>query len=280
MPDASSLLFTALIQGITEFLPVSSSGHLILLPVLSGYADQGQFIDVAAHIGTLAAVMIYLRADITAMAAGLFGRGTEPPAARHLILLLIIASLPVIAAGLLVEVFIGDVLRLVLVVAIANIVFALWLGHADKRPVTTELCTDSAARTVYNWQQMRPIHAFYIGCAQILALIPGASRSGVTMSMARQLGFDRLGAARFSLLLSLPVIAGAGLVKTISVLGQGMTASLVPAALVAGLSFIFALAAIYWMMGWLSRADFRIFVWYRLGLGAVLVVLLATGYVS
>jgi undecaprenyl-diphosphatase len=120
-------------------------------------------------------------------------------------------------------------------------------------------------------------HAFYIGLAQIFALIPGASRSGVTMTMARQLGYDRLSAARFSLLLSLPVIAGAGLLKGLSIYKGDTPVDMDAIAIVAGLSFIFALLAIRWMMGWLTHANFRIFVIYRIILGILLIGLIAMG---
>jgi undecaprenyl-diphosphatase len=120
-------------------------------------------------------------------------------------------------------------------------------------------------------------HALTIGFAQIFALIPGASRSGVTMTMARQLGYDRLSAARFSLLLSLPVIAGAGLLKGVSIYKGDISVDIAAIAIVAGLSFIFALLAIRWMMGWLAHANFRIFVIYRIVLGIILLGLIANG---
>jgi undecaprenyl-diphosphatase len=127
--------------------------------------------------------------------------------------------------------------------------------------------------------EMRFGAAIAIGLVQCLALIPGASRSGVTMTAARYLGFERLAAARFSLLLSIPTIAGAGLLKGIDIIANGDVALGVDAALVALLSFGFALVAIGWMMRWLARADFRIFVWYRMVLGAVLLLAIAAGAV-
>ena len=272
MLDFSAYFFIALIQGITEFLPVSSSGHLVLIPHITAFADQGQVMDVAAHIGTLAAVMLYLRQDITAMLASLFAPAVDKMRYRRLTGLLIIASLPVIIAGLLLELAGAEFLRLVWIVASANLVFALWLWMADRRDIQTDLSRSDTGQP--EWEKLSYRHALYIGIAQICALIPGASRSGVTMTMARQLGYDRLSAARFSLLLSLPVIAGAGVLKAVSLYRTGEGVDMLSLGLVAGLSFIFALMAIRWMMGWLARADFRIFVFYRLGLGIVLLSLL------
>ena len=272
MLDFSAYFFIALIQGITEFLPVSSSGHLVLIPHITAFADQGQVMDVAAHIGTLAAVMLYLRRDITAMLASLFTRAVDKMRYRRLTGLLIIASLPVIIAGLLLELAGVEFLRLVWIVASANLVFALWLWVADRRDIQTDLSRSDTLKP--EWEKLSYRHALYIGLAQIFALIPGASRSGVTMTMARQLGYDRLSAARFSLLLSVPVIAGAGVLKGISLYRTSEGVDMLSLGFVAGLSFIFALLAIRWMMGWLARADFRIFVFYRLGLGIVLLGLL------
>ena len=272
MLDFSAYFFIALIQGITEFLPVSSSGHLVLIPHITAFADQGQVMDVAAHIGTLGAVMLYLRRDITAMLASLFTRAVDKMRYRRLTGLLIIASLPVIIAGLLLELAGAEFLRLVWIVASANLVFALWLWVADRREIQTDLSRSDTRQP--EWEKLSYRHALYIGLAQIFALIPGASRSGVTMTMARQLGYDRLSAARFSLLLSVPVIAGAGVLKGVSLYRTSEGLDMLSLGLVAGLSFIFALLAIRWMMGWLARADFRIFVFYRLGLGIVLLGLL------
>ena len=272
MLDFSAYFLIALIQGITEFLPVSSSGHLVLIPHITAFADQGQVMDVAAHIGTLAAVMLYLRRDITAMLASLFAPAVDKMRYRRLTGLLIIASLPVIIAGLLLELAGAEFLRLVWIVASANLVFALWLWVADRRDIQTDLSRSDTRQP--EWEKLSYRHALYIGLAQIFALIPGASRSGVTMTMARQLGYDRLSAARFSLLLSVPVIAGAGVLKGVSLYRTSEGLDMLSLGLVAGLSFIFALLAIRWMMGWLARADFRIFVFYRLGLGIVLLGLL------
>ena len=275
MLDIPALFLVAVVQGITEFLPVSSSGHLVLLPQLTHFEDQGQTIDVAAHIGTLAAVMVYVRRDIIAMLTSLTRPVYMVALHRRLIVLLVVASLPVVIAGFLLEIAGPEFLRAALIVAIANLVFAVWLWQADKGEVSCDLIAHDSTQP--DWQKMPFIHAFYIGLAQIFALIPGASRSGVTMTMARQLGYDRLSAARFSLLLSLPVIAGAGLLKGLSIYKGNTSVDMAAIIIVAGLSFIFALLAIRWMMGWLAHANFRIFVIYRIILGILLIGLIATG---
>ena len=258
------IILVAAVQGITEFLPVSSSGHLALIPVVTDQPYQGRAIDVAAHVGTLGAVLLYLRRDLTDMLRALLPGGDA--VTRKLIAMLIIATLPVILAGFMMNKLDPAWLTDVRVLAASNLIFAGLLWQADRIGRMTR---------AMNEMTFRP--AIAIGLAQCLALIPGASRSGVTMTAALFFGFDRLAAARFSLLLSIPTIAGAGLLKGIDIARDGDAALGMDAALVALLSFGFALVAIGWMMRWLARADFRIFVWYRLGLGGLLVLALAAG---
>lgn len=273
------LLMISLIQGITEFLPISSSGHLVLLPALTGRADQGQLFDVAAHVGTLLAVLWYLRADLIRMAAATLSFGRADKAAFQLALTLIYASIPAILAGLLVALADPSFLRLAITVALANLAGALWLWWADSRARTQHDHTGD----VSPFEAVAAItvkQGVIIGFAQILALIPGASRSGVTMTMARQLHLPRLTAARFSMLLSVPVIAGAGTLKTADLISEGGL-DVGPALLsVILLSALFAFIAIRLMMGWLAKADFRIFVWYRLALAGFLFIAIAAGYIQ
>jgi len=260
------IILVAAVQGITEFLPVSSSGHLALIPVVTDQPYQGRAIDVAAHVGTLGAVLLYLRRDLTDMLSALLPGGDA--ATRKLIAMLIIATLPVILAGFIINKLDPTWLTDVRVLAASNLIFAGLLWQADR-----------IGRMTRAMGEMTFGPAIAIGLAQCLALVPGASRSGVTMTAALFFGFDRLAAARFSLLLSIPTIAGAGLLKGIDIAREGDAALGMDAALVALLSFGFALAAIGWMMRWLARADFRIFVWYRLGLGGALILALTAGLV-
>ena len=270
--DFSYYLLLALVQGITEFLPVSSSGHLVLLPSITNQSDHGVSIDVAAHIGTLIAVMIYVRSDLIKMTLAL--RNTALKSLRPnanilidapslmMIKMLIIATIPVIIAGFLVSLFEPDMLRLVQTVAISNIIFAIFLWHSDK--------TSPSEHTL---SEMGLKQALFIGLAQMLALIPGTSRSGVTMTMARYLGFERLSAARFSLLLSIPVIIAAGCLQIVKLIRQENIVVGTAALYVAIFSSIIALGAIHGMMKWLGRANFNLFVYYRFALGLVLLII-------
>ncbi len=274
---ALSIVLISLIQGITEFLPISSSGHLILIPTLTNLADQGQTADVAAHFGTLAAVVLYLHRDITRMVSSILPVTKTDKASLRLIGLLILSSLPVILVGLIVEVLSPSVLRLAITVALANIFFAGWLYWADRQPVRHILYRDG---TEYTWANLTAQQAIFIGVAQVAALIPGASRSGVTITMARQLGLDRLSAARFSLLLSVPVIGGAVVLKTINAFTAEAQPDMPALASITCLSFICALGAIRWMMSWLTTANFTIFVLYRLVLGTLLLSLIMGGIID
>ena len=267
------LVLVAAVQGLTEFLPVSSSGHLALIPLVTDQAYQGRAIDVAAHVGTLGAVLLYFRRDLKAMLMALRPESTASGSTaegvadqRQMIRLLIIATVPVFAVGFVVNEIDPAWLTDIRTLAAANLVFAALLWHADRTENTAGKLAD-----------MRYGGAVMIGLAQCLALIPGASRSGVTMTAARYLGIGRVDAARLSMLLSIPTIAGAGLLKALDIVADGDAALGMDAVMVAVLSFGFALAAIDWMMRWLARTDFRIFVWYRLALGALLVLAIGLG---
>ena len=267
------LVLVAAVQGLTEFLPVSSSGHLALIPLVTDQPYQGRAIDVAAHVGTLVAVLLYFRRELTAMLLALQPGHAQTEdtaeavaAQRQMIRLLIIATVPVFAVGFVVNEIDPAWLTDIRTLAAANLIFAALLWHADRAPNIAGKLAD-----------MRYGGAVMIGLAQCLALIPGASRSGVTMTAARYLGIGRVDAARFSMLLSIPTIAGAGLLKGLDIVADGDANLGMDAVIVAVLSFVFALAAIGWMMRWLERADFRIFVWYRLALGALLVLAIGLG---
>ena len=265
----SLLILVAAIQGLTEFLPVSSSGHLVLIPIVTDFAYQGRVIDVAAHVGTLIAVAFYLRAEIIAIAVAMLRFGRTDRDHARLGIMLVLATIPVIIAGYIVNYAHWQWLDMAYSLAIANLVFAVILWLADKVPATRR-----------DLGQIGLPHALIIGIVQICALIPGASRSGVTMSAARFLGYDRVTAARFSLLLSLPTIAGAGLLKTLDLVKSGNATLGTDAVIVAVLSAGLAWLAIRWMMCWLTTAGFGIFVYYRLALGGLLLLAVAQGWVA
>lgn len=261
------LVLLAIIQGITEFIPVSSSAHLILLPTfLSGAEDQGPLIDVAAHVGTLGAVMAYFRKEVMSMAIGgvdvVRQRRSDE---RQLFEYLAIATIPLVAGGAVLYLSgMIDRLRDPMVLGLACIGFGVLLWWSDRFPVTR-------ADAGWTWPDV-----LKVGLAQALALIPGASRSGVTITAARFLGVSRHEAARFSMLLSIPAIMILGAVATIELARGQTSASVTDGAIVAGLSFLFAMAAIHLFLEMTRRMSFTPFVIYRLLLGAGLIAFALT----
>ena len=269
------LLLLAAIQGITEFIPVSSSGHLQLVHALTAYPDHGLMIDVALHAGTLLAVMAYFRRDVGLMLVGardIIRR--QPSAAAHLVQVLVIASLPVLLAGtVLVALDVTDALRKPEIVAWASIIFAIPLWFADRRqgPVSRDIKKSEGSDP----QSISPRHALIIGLAQILALIPGASRAGVTITAGLFLGFDRTQAARFSMLLAMPVIAAFALVGLVDLVQAGALQALDTALVAALLAGLFAFATIHVFLKMTRMMGLLPFVIYRIGLGIGLLVVLA-----
>ena len=253
------IIVLALIQGITEFLPVSSSGHLILVSKLTPWPDQTLVVDIALHVGTLAAVMVYFHRECWSMVLGVFNlllfRGG--PEAR-LALYVVVATLPMIPAALYLKDYVaGDFRQGVALIAWTTLGFGLLLYAADRLGLR-----------VRRVEHMTIGAALIIGCAQILALVPGTSRSGITMTAARFLGFERTEAARFSLLLSIPVIIGAGTLAGADLYRMGSVEMNTVTVLAILFSFVSALIAIAVMMRWLRRASFTPFVIYRICLGA------------
>lgn len=264
------LIVLAIVQGITEFLPISSSAHLILVPALTGWTDQGLAIDVAMHIGTLFAVMLYFRRDVARLASGGFDalRGNVTADAR-LCLQVIAATVPVVIAGFLLKDVIANDWRSPTLIAATTIMFGVVLWLADRR-------ADHAVGIIarLTWRDV-----MIIGAAQTLALVPGVSRSGITMTAALFLGQSRPEAARFSLLLSIPTTAAAGALGGYDLI-RSENAALQGDALIAGaLAFASALLAIAGLMAWLKRASFTPFVIYRLALGLILSAALFMGVI-
>lgn len=256
------IVVLAIVQGITEFLPISSSGHLALTPHVAGWRDQGLLIDVAVHVGTLGAVIVYLWRDIVSMTRGVFlPHRTEDSHGRRLVFLLVVATIPVVIAGFLVKQYAGAGLRSVPVIAWATLGFGVLLYFADRFGPTTK-----------RFEAMTIGPALGIGLAQVLALIPGASRAGTTMMAARMFGFDRRDTARFSMLLSIPAIVGAGTLAGVDLIEGGDVRLQADAALAAALAFGTALVSIMLMMRWLARATFTPFVIYRILLGGGILV--------
>jgi undecaprenyl-diphosphatase len=252
------ILVLAVVQGLTEFLPVSSSGHLILVSKLTGWPDQGLALDVAAHVGTLVAVLIYFWRDIGRMAYGLLQllRGKRDPWSM-MVLYLAVGTLPALVVGYLVDRYAGTALRSMELVGWTFILFGIVLYVADK-----------VGLTILRLEHLRMGHALVIGLAQAIAFIPGVSRSGITMVAARLLGYERADAARFSFLLSIPAITAGGILKGYELSKTGTAEAVHDALVTAVLSGVAGLLAIAFLMSWLRRADFTLFVVYRLLLGA------------
>ena len=256
------LAILAVIQGLTEFLPISSSGHLVLAPRIMGWADQGLTIDVAVHVGSLLAVLVYFYRDVATLAHGMvkiimFSSNSD----SYLVWLLIVATLPVVGAGYALSHYgIMDLIRapenLLLIVGGATLGFGLllWFG-------------DSVGMTVRRISHLDFVDAVILGLSQSLALIPGASRAGTTITMARILAMERSEAARFSMLMSIPAILAAGALKTKELIDIGNEVMWMEAALATSFAFIAALISIWAMMRWLKRHTMRPFVYYRIILG-------------
>ena len=258
------LIVLALIQGITEFLPVSSSAHLILAPLaVKDWADQGPLIDVAAHVGSLFAVLAYFRSETgTLFRGGLDTLTFKATENRTLFLMIAAATAPILVIGGAVAALgLLDDLRSPTVIGLAFIVFGILLWHGDRRP---EGKTDLKH---LSWRD-----AMIIGAAQVFAIVPGSSRSGVTMTAARYLGWSRTESARFSMLIAIPTISASGCFAALALFSDGAQESLAAAAIVAGLSFVSALAAIAVFMRLTRVMSFTPFVIYRIVLGVILIV--------
>ncbi len=260
------LVVLAAVQGLTEFLPISSTGHLRLVSLFTGWPDQGLMMDVAVHVGTLFAVILYFWRDLWGMTTSLRNStrliSTKRRVAEDfwLSVKLVVATLPVIGAGLVVDLYVTAGLRVLPVIAWATLGFGVLLYFADQ-----------VNMTVRRIEHISLWGALLIGFFQALSLIPGTSRAGITMTAARFLGVERRDAARFSMLLSIPVIIGAGTLKGIELYRAADAQLTSDVFTAAGLAFFFALLAIALLMQWLKRASFTPFVVYRILLGAALV---------
>lgn len=263
-----ALVLLALVQGITEFLPISSSAHLILMRVFGAEAGLDTLgpsagaelaFDVALHVGTLAAVILYVWRDLWLVAKAVFGATADNGhEGRRLAWQLALATIPICIVGFFSKELITESLRSIEVVAWTTLVFGLFLWIADRTVDRLPL-----ARLGYG-------RAIAIGIAQVLALVPGVSRSGICMTMGRAVGLNRVDAARFALLLSIPTIAGAGVLAAVDLGKSGNLQLEIDALIGAGFSFVSAWIAILLMMRWLARASFTPFVLYRIALGLFL----------
>lgn len=258
--DIYQAIILAVIQGLTEFLPISSSAHLILPSQLFGWPDQGLAFDVGVHVGTLVAVVFYFRTDLVRLLNAWFrSLGGTRTADSALSWYLLLATLPAVFAGFFLSNMIEHLARSILVIAGTTLIFGALLGWADSR-----------RREVRSLVNLRTRDAIWIGLAQAVALIPGTSRSGITMTAGLMLGFDRDAAARFSFLLSIPIIVGAGAFKGLDLAQSGTAASWELVGLGAVLAALSAWACIWLFLSWLNRIGMLPFVIYRLLLGVAL----------
>jgi undecaprenyl-diphosphatase len=262
------IVVLALIQGITEFLPISSSGHLLLVPALTGWPDQGLLTDVMVHMGSFLAVVVYFWRDCVNLAVGgidlLRGRVT---AWGKLALLIVLGTIPAVLFGVFLDnVGFMDLVRgMPQVVAWNAIIFGVLLYLCDRYGLSLRRMSD-----------MTWMPALLIGLAQAVAIIPGVSRSGITMTAARALGFERPEAARFAFLLGIPAIAGAGVLKLGDAVasGESITFGMV---LTAILTFFVALGTITVLMKLVRHMSFLPFAVYRVALGVVLLAVIYSG---
>ena len=273
--SALEALLLGIVQGLTEFLPISSSGHLILVPWLQDYDflknDEAfnKTFDVALHAGTLLAVLTYFRVEIVQLLRALWAslrRRAIEGADERVAWAIVVGTIPAVIAGGLGESFIEDHLGDPWQIAILMIVFALLLGYADRRPQREAL------------EDVGPRQGLYVGLAQVLALAPGVSRSGITITAARFLGLDRDSAARISFLLLAPVTAGAVVFKAYKAVSEGLPDG------VAGPMLIGTIAAavsgyltIAGLLAFVRRRSYDIFVVYRVLVGITVLLLIATG---
>ncbi len=256
------LLILALIQGLTEFLPVSSSAHLILFPALTGTADQGLAVDVAVHVGTLGAVILYFFRDVASAFRGFFAviRGRFRGDDSRLFLLLVVATVPVVVLGLVFKLTgLEEMLRSVAVIGWAMIVFGIFLWWVDRR------CPER-----HRAEGWRLRDAVVMGLWQAVALIPGTSRSGITITAGRMLGYAREDAARLAMLMSIPTILASGTLLGLDVIRSDDPLLWRETAIAAALAFVAGFLALSLMMRLLRTVSFTPYILYRLALGAAL----------
>lgn len=262
------LFLIAIIQGITEFLPVSSSGHLILLPNLTGMADQGLAIDVAVHVGTLFAVILYFHRDVALGLSGLprLLTGHIDTPGSKLSFLLIIATIPVVILGLAIKVTgLSESLRSIEVIGWAMLVFGIVLYWVDQNSRSEKSDSDWSIGD-----------AIKLGLWQAIALIPGTSRSGITITGARALGYNRHDAAKLSMLMSIPTIIASGVLLGLDLATEANIAMIKDAAIAAVFAFFAAILALTLMMRLLQSVSFTPYVIYRVILGITLLVIAYT----
>ena len=252
----SDTLLLSFVQSATEFLPVSSSGHLILMEKF-GFSNQNLLMDISLHLGTLIAVLAFFHKDILSILKNFYKKSQEQKLLFHLI----IATIPACILGYFLNDIIETTLRSPLIIAFTSIFYGCLLWIADKFSTNKKEIKDIGVK-----------EALIIGCAQALALIPGTSRSGITMTSARFLGLNRVDSAKFSMLLSIPVIALGAFYMLFKSANEGVLTPEIISNLSIGIvsAGIFGLAAVWFLIHWLKTASFALFAVYRIILGIIL----------
>lgn len=269
------VIILGLVQGLTEFLPVSSSAHLrVVGEFLPGAADPGAAFTAITQLGTETAVLVFFWRDIVRIIRAWFGqfsgKTTRKDPDVRMGWLIIIGSLPIVVLGLLLEDYIDSSFRSLWLVAAMLIIFGVLLAFADAN-----------SKKVRELKDLNYKHGLLYGFAQALALIPGVSRSGGTITAGLLMGYTRAAAARYSFLLAIPAVFGSGFYKLIKSFGEpsgpyGMTETLVAT----GVGFVVAYFVIGWFLKYVSNNNYRPFVWYRIGLGVLIFILLGAGVIS
>lgn len=267
-------IILGIVQGLTEFLPISSSAHLRLAgELMPGAGDPGAAFTAITQLGTEAAVVVFFWRDIVRIVGrwwgSLTGRVPRSDPDARLGWWIILGSVPIVVLGLLFEDVIGSTLRSLWFVAIALIVFGVLLGIADR-----------IGKKVRELDSMTAPNGLIYGFAQAMALIPGVSRSGGTITAGLLMGYSREAAARYSFLLAIPAVFGSGGYKLIKSFGDPTSVALMPTLLATVIAFLVAIVVIGVFMRYISRGSFMPFVVYRVVLGGVLLALLAAGVIS
>ncbi len=271
--DFLRAVFLGLLQGLTEFLPISSSAHLAIVPQVLGWRDPGAAFTAVIQIGTELAVLLYFWRDIWTIGSG-WVRGVFSAEARQerewsLGWFIIIGSTPIVLLGVALKDVIESDFRSLWLIGCTLIVFGLILGMADRVGGESRRIDD------LTWS-----HAVLLGLAQALALIPGVSRSGATISMGRFLGYERAAATRYAFLLAIPAVVGAGLFELKEIPGGDNAYGVMPTAVATVVAFSVGLAVIHWLLKYVSTHSFMPFVLYRIGFGGLTLALLAAGVLA
>jgi len=271
--DFLKAVVLGLIQGLTEFLPISSSAHLRIFPELFGWGDPGAAFTAVIQIGTELAVIIYFRKDIwrigSAWIRSLFDPSLRGTLDARMGWYIIVGSLPIVVLGVLLKTVIERDFRSLWVIGTTLIVLGVVLGIADR-----------VGRSERTFKQMSLNHAVYLGLAQAMALVPGVSRSGATISVGRFLGYDREAATRFAFLLAIPAVVGAGLFELKEIPGGDNAYGTWPTLVAAVVSFLVGYAAIAWLLRYVSTKSYLPFVVYRIALGTFTLTMVSLGYLA